>query len=210
MSQADIVVFRRWQNGDVIALFPELPADLYGEYCDAYEHVGQHGGADYFGVIQKTTSCSVERCCGPRYRVDQNWLSTASDSASQSSPSRRTPSTCGGPSQHDISHQPNGEDRPEPPPNPSSIPEFCSPRQEPGKRREERPDAIRVTQAARQRRLGLICEEDRMLNEQALIDGSRLLSAYRLRMQPRYGVSRKLLVRMVGVNRQPVFCSGEY
>ena len=54
-DRSDAVVFRRWQNGDVIALFPELPADLYGEYCDAYEHVGQHGGADFFGVIQKTT-----------------------------------------------------------------------------------------------------------------------------------------------------------
>lgn len=62
MSQADVVVFRRWRDcGDVIALFPALPADLYGEYCDAYEHVGQHSGADYFGVIQQTTPCSSEQ-----------------------------------------------------------------------------------------------------------------------------------------------------
>ena len=61
MIASDTVVFRRWQNGDVIALFPELPSDLYGDYCDAYEHVGQHGGADYFGVIQKTTPCSSEQ-----------------------------------------------------------------------------------------------------------------------------------------------------
>ena len=60
MIASDTVVFRRWQNGDVIALFPALPADLYGEYCDAYEHVGQHGGADYFGVIQHSTPCSIE------------------------------------------------------------------------------------------------------------------------------------------------------
>ena len=50
-----LVVFRRWRdNGDIIALFPELPADIYGYYCDSYEHVGQHGGADYQGVIQAT------------------------------------------------------------------------------------------------------------------------------------------------------------
>jgi hypothetical protein len=61
MIASDIVVFRKWkENGDVIALFPELPADLYGEYCDAYEHVGQHGGADYFGVVQHTKPCSIE------------------------------------------------------------------------------------------------------------------------------------------------------
>jgi hypothetical protein len=60
MSQADLVVFRKWkENGDVIALFPALPSDLYGDYCDAYEHVGQHGGADYHGVVQHTRPCSL-------------------------------------------------------------------------------------------------------------------------------------------------------
>lgn len=59
MDNADHVVFRRWKNGDVIALFPELPADIFGTFCDAYEHVGQHGGADYFGVIQQTKPCSL-------------------------------------------------------------------------------------------------------------------------------------------------------
>jgi hypothetical protein len=48
-------VFRRWKDsGDIIALFPEIPADLHGRNCEAYEHVGQHGGADYWGVIQAT------------------------------------------------------------------------------------------------------------------------------------------------------------
>jgi hypothetical protein len=58
-QELDPVVFRRWKDsGDIIALFPELPADLYGQYCDSYEHVGQHGGADYWGVIQHTTPTS--------------------------------------------------------------------------------------------------------------------------------------------------------
>jgi hypothetical protein len=61
MIEADTVVFRKWkENGDVIALFPELPADLYGDYCDAYEHVGQHGRADYHGVVQHTKPCSPD------------------------------------------------------------------------------------------------------------------------------------------------------
>jgi len=52
----DIVVFRRWKDcGTIIALFPELPADLHGRYCDAYEHVGQHGGADFYGVVRHST-----------------------------------------------------------------------------------------------------------------------------------------------------------
>jgi len=56
-----LVVFRRWRdNGDIIALFPELPADYQGWYCDAYEHVGQHGGADFHGVIHATTPVCVE------------------------------------------------------------------------------------------------------------------------------------------------------
>jgi hypothetical protein len=51
----DLVVFRRWKDcGTIIALFPEIPADIFGQFCEAYEHVGQHGGADYYGVIQAT------------------------------------------------------------------------------------------------------------------------------------------------------------
>jgi hypothetical protein len=35
------VVFRKWKDsGTVIALFPELPSDIHGSYCVAYEHVG--------------------------------------------------------------------------------------------------------------------------------------------------------------------------
>ncbi len=52
----DLVVFRKWKDsGEVIALFPELPSDLYGCYCDSYEHFGQHAAADYCGVICHTT-----------------------------------------------------------------------------------------------------------------------------------------------------------
>lgn len=55
------VVFRRWRDGGgVIALFPELPADIHGRYCDSYEHVGQHGGADYHGVVRHTAPATPE------------------------------------------------------------------------------------------------------------------------------------------------------
>lgn len=52
---ADVVVFRRWRDGfGIVALFPEIPADIDGRYCQSYEHIGQHGGADYHGVIMAT------------------------------------------------------------------------------------------------------------------------------------------------------------
>lgn len=53
------VVFRKWKdNGHIIALFPELPSDIQGWYCDSYMHVGQHDGADYYGVVEHTTPAS--------------------------------------------------------------------------------------------------------------------------------------------------------
>ena len=53
-----VVVFRKWNNGDVIALFPDLPHDRH--HCMSYEHVGQHGGADYSGVVGMTSPASPE------------------------------------------------------------------------------------------------------------------------------------------------------
>jgi hypothetical protein len=47
-----VVVFRVWSNGDVIALFPGI--DEGNGHCSSYEHVGQHSGADYHGVINRT------------------------------------------------------------------------------------------------------------------------------------------------------------
>ena len=48
-------VFSKWPNGDIFALFPEVPADINGDLCSSYEHCGQHGGADYFLCIAKST-----------------------------------------------------------------------------------------------------------------------------------------------------------
>lgn len=51
----DLVVFRKWRDGgDIIALFPEIPATIHGEYCQSYGHVGQHAAADYHAVIEHT------------------------------------------------------------------------------------------------------------------------------------------------------------
>jgi hypothetical protein len=44
---ADIVIFRRYPDGDVIALFPYLPAECLNAWpCQSYMRIGQHGAAD--------------------------------------------------------------------------------------------------------------------------------------------------------------------
>ena len=50
----DIVIFRRWkaEPKSVIALFPRIDAGR--GFCSSYEHIGQHGGADYNHVIAST------------------------------------------------------------------------------------------------------------------------------------------------------------
>jgi hypothetical protein len=51
-------IFRKWDNGDIIALFPDVPHNR--SYCLCYEHVGQHGGADYSGVFKCTAPATPE------------------------------------------------------------------------------------------------------------------------------------------------------
>ena len=48
------VIFRRWPNGDICALFPTVAFDYEGRHCTAYSHIGQHGAADYGHVIAQT------------------------------------------------------------------------------------------------------------------------------------------------------------
>jgi hypothetical protein len=44
------VLFRWWGEG-VIALFPDIPATIHGEYCLSYARVGQHAAADSHAVV---------------------------------------------------------------------------------------------------------------------------------------------------------------
>ena len=48
------VIFRKWPDGSIIALFPTLANDRAGRSCLSYEHVGQHAKADLTGVIQSS------------------------------------------------------------------------------------------------------------------------------------------------------------
>jgi hypothetical protein len=60
-NEKTVVVFRRWRDTKaIIALFPAEPSDIEGWYCLSYERVGQHSGADYYGVIQATRPATDE------------------------------------------------------------------------------------------------------------------------------------------------------
>jgi hypothetical protein len=52
---ADRVIMRRWRAAPhtIIALFPEMESDRTG-LINSYEHVGQHGNADYNVVVART------------------------------------------------------------------------------------------------------------------------------------------------------------
>jgi hypothetical protein len=54
------VIFRVYSDGQVIALFPEIADDSYGN-CLSYMHIGQHGGADYVYVVQLTKLATLEQ-----------------------------------------------------------------------------------------------------------------------------------------------------
>lgn len=48
------VVFRKWKEGDVIALFPDEPWSRHDYTTMSYMHVAQHGAADYADLIATT------------------------------------------------------------------------------------------------------------------------------------------------------------
>lgn len=56
--ETTVVVFRKWGNGDIIALFPFEREASTSFACLSYEHIGQHGGADYPGVVRETRPAS--------------------------------------------------------------------------------------------------------------------------------------------------------
>ena len=62
------VIFRKYKDGDILALFPELQADSLGN-CGSYQHVGQHGAANYNHCMRSTRRATV-----PQYQDLKNEL----------------------------------------------------------------------------------------------------------------------------------------
>ena len=53
-TERTVVVFRKWRDGGILALFPKV-ASMPG-HCSSYEHIGQHGAADYQGCVMRTVA----------------------------------------------------------------------------------------------------------------------------------------------------------
>lgn len=56
----DIVIFRVFRDGEVLALFPEILSNRSGDVT-SYMHVGQHGGADYSHCVAITALATPEQ-----------------------------------------------------------------------------------------------------------------------------------------------------
>lgn len=55
------VIFRKFPDGDTIALFPSIPGDMNpGVTCLSYQHVGQHGAACVNLTSDYTTPATPE------------------------------------------------------------------------------------------------------------------------------------------------------
>ena len=52
------VIFRKFKDGDILALFPYLSEG--GAAVESYMHVGQHSSADYNGCIRRTKPATPE------------------------------------------------------------------------------------------------------------------------------------------------------
>lgn len=46
-TERTTVIFRKFRQGDIIALFPEIQADQSRGNCQSYQHTGQHSAASY-------------------------------------------------------------------------------------------------------------------------------------------------------------------
>ena len=90
------VIFRKFKEGDLIALFPTIPADMDMGHCQSYQHVGQHGAAD-LGIIYETKPAPLYEYTGlllelisigyddlKVYQRCQRWMDTVRFNATRS------------------------------------------------------------------------------------------------------------------------------
>lgn len=54
MQSQDKVIFRKFKEGDIIALFPEYPGTNTSD-CMSYMHLGQHSAAEPMHIIDNTS-----------------------------------------------------------------------------------------------------------------------------------------------------------
>lgn len=72
VEPATTVIFRVWINSaDVLALFPEEAATVYGDTCFSYMHVGQHAAADYHACVTRTRPALPEEYAPLKRELEQ-------------------------------------------------------------------------------------------------------------------------------------------
>lgn len=54
------VIYRKFKDGDIIAFFPEEKFTHYRSTCVSYMHIGQHGEADYQGLLSTTKLAKLD------------------------------------------------------------------------------------------------------------------------------------------------------
>ena len=57
-------IFRKFPEGDIIALFPEIPGTNEYWTCQSYQHIGQHGAADTVHITMITKPATKEESAG--------------------------------------------------------------------------------------------------------------------------------------------------
>lgn len=65
------VIFRAFKgDGDVIAVFPELPGGMFGNLCACYQHIGQHGDADIGVILRRTRPTTRDESAALRKELE--------------------------------------------------------------------------------------------------------------------------------------------
>ena len=59
LTDYDVVVFRYWRD-DILALFPYITVDPIAETSMSYKHIGQHGAANYEGMLKDSRPATAE------------------------------------------------------------------------------------------------------------------------------------------------------
>ena len=70
----DVVVFRKFKDGEILALFPNIAWTNDGQ-CTSYMHIGQHGGADYSHCIAITKPATANEYSGLKRELEQRGYS---------------------------------------------------------------------------------------------------------------------------------------
>ena len=54
------VIYRKYPDGEVIAIFPEIPGTIEPHTCTSYMHLGQHAACDPTHVVSTTKPAREE------------------------------------------------------------------------------------------------------------------------------------------------------